>query len=70
VWLDAQALEVDALQFEALGRRTLRESLERAVALYRGGAQRLQPPGEHFEQWMTAERRRFQEGAVQAFSRI
>ena len=69
VWLDARAVGVDALRFEQLAAERSAESLEQAVALYRGelfGGFSLRE--ERFEQWMMAERRRFHERAVQAFS--
>ena len=69
VWLDARAMEVDALQFERFAAERSTESLERAVALYRGELlSGFSLREEHFEQWMSAERRRFHEAAVQAFS--
>ncbi len=69
VWLDERSVEVDALHFERLAADRSPESLEQAVALYRGellGGFSLRE--ERFEQWMSAERRRFHERAVQAFS--
>jgi DNA-binding SARP family transcriptional activator len=69
VWLDARAVEVDALRFERLAAERSAESLEQAVALYRGelfGGFSLRE--ESFEQWMSAERRRLRERALQAFS--
>jgi len=71
VWLDTRAVEVDALQFARLAQERSAESLEQAVALYRGellGGFSLREEG--FEQWMSAERRRFHELAVQAFSEL
>lgn len=71
VWLDTRAVEVDALQFARLTAERSAESLEKAVALYRGellGGFSLREEG--FEQWMSAERRRFHELAVQAFSEL
>jgi DNA-binding SARP family transcriptional activator/predicted ATPase len=71
VWLDTQAVEVDALQFEQLALERSAQSLEKAVALYRGellGGFSLREEG--FEQWMSAERRRFHELALQAFSEL
>ena len=71
VWLDTRAVEVDALQFERLALERSAESLDKAVALYQGellGGFSLREEG--FEQWMSAERRRFHELAVQAFSEL
>jgi DNA-binding SARP family transcriptional activator len=71
VWLDARAVEVDALRFEQLAAEGSTESLERAAALYRGellnGFSLVE---EQFEQWLSAERRRFHENAVQVFSEL
>jgi len=71
VWLDTRAVEIDALQFERLALEHSAESLDKAVALYQGellGGFSLRE--ERFEQWMSAERRRFHELAVQAFSEL
>jgi DNA-binding SARP family transcriptional activator/predicted ATPase len=71
VWLDTVAVEIDALQFERLALERSAESLEKAAALYQGellGGFSLRE--ERFEQWMSAERRRFHELAVQAFSEL
>src|SRR5689334_9277707 len=71
VWLDARTLEVDALQFERLAQRGSLEALEQAVALYRGELLAgFSLREERFEQWMSAERRRLHEFAVQAFSQL
>jgi DNA-binding SARP family transcriptional activator/predicted ATPase len=69
VWLDAHAVEVDASRFERLAAERSADSLEEAVALYQGellGGFSLRE--ERFEQWMSAERRRLHELAVQVFS--
>jgi DNA-binding SARP family transcriptional activator len=69
VWLDERSVEVDALHFERLAADRSPESLEQAVALYRGELLAgFSLREERFEQWMSAERRRFHERAVQAFS--
>src|SRR5215831_10901273 len=71
VWLDTHALEVDALQFQRFAAERSAEHLEKAVALYQGellGGFSLREEG--FEQWMSAERRRFHELAVQSFSEL
>jgi DNA-binding SARP family transcriptional activator/predicted ATPase len=69
VWLDAKGVEVDALFFERHAAEASPEALERAVALYRGELlSGFSLREERFEQWMTAERRRLHERAVQAFS--
>jgi DNA-binding SARP family transcriptional activator/class 3 adenylate cyclase/predicted ATPase len=71
VWLHPQAVEVDALQFERLAGDRSPESLDKAVALCQGellaGFSLREEP---FEQWMSAERRRFHELAVQVFSML
>jgi DNA-binding SARP family transcriptional activator/predicted ATPase len=69
VWLDAQGLEVDALLFERHAAQGSAEALERAVGLYQGELlSGFSLREERFEQWMTAERRRLHERAVQVFS--
>jgi predicted ATPase/class 3 adenylate cyclase len=71
VWLDARAVRVDALQFGQLAAERSEQALESAVALYRGellGGFSLRE--EPFEQWTSAERRRYHERAVQAFSEL
>jgi DNA-binding SARP family transcriptional activator/predicted ATPase len=71
VWLDTQAVEVDALRFEQLFSESSTESLEHAVALYRGELlSGFSLREEHFEHWMSAERRRLHECAVQVFSEL
>lgn len=71
VWLDAAAVEVDALRFERLAAQASDEGLEEAVALYRGELlSGFSLREEQFEQWMTSERRRLHELAVQAFSEL
>jgi DNA-binding SARP family transcriptional activator/predicted ATPase len=71
VWLDSEAVDVDALRFEQVTAERSTESLERAAALYRGellsGFSLVEEP---FEQWLAAERRRLQERAVQALSEL
>jgi DNA-binding SARP family transcriptional activator/predicted ATPase len=69
VWLAAHAVEVDVLLFERHAAEGSAEALERAAALYHG--ELLSGFGlreERFEQWMSAERRRLHERAVQVFS--
>jgi len=69
IWLDAQSVEVDALLFERHAAQGSAEGLERAVELYRGELlSGFSLREERFEQWMTAERRRLHERAVQVFS--
>jgi DNA-binding SARP family transcriptional activator/class 3 adenylate cyclase/predicted ATPase len=69
VWLDAQGVEVDALLFEKHAAQGSPEALERAAALYHGELlSGFSLREERFEQWMTAERRRLHERAVQVFS--
>ena len=71
VWLDAQAVEVDALRFERLAEERSPESLDKAVALYQGEVlSGFSLREERFEQWMSSERRRLHQLAVQAFSRL
>ena len=69
VWLDARAVEVDALLFERHAAQGSAQALEHAVALYHGELlSGFSLREERFEQWMTAERRRLHERAVQVFS--
>jgi predicted ATPase len=69
IGLDARAVQVDALQFEQLAAGRSAQSLEEAAALYRGellsGFSLREDP---FDQWLSAERRRYHERAVQALS--
>jgi DNA-binding SARP family transcriptional activator/predicted ATPase len=69
VWLDAQAVDVDALRFEQLASERSIESLDQATTVYQGellGGFSLRE--EPFEQWMSSERRRLHEVAVQVFT--
>lgn len=67
VTLDAQAVEVDALQFARLAQLRSAETLEAAVALYRGALlDGFSLREERFEHWLAAERRRYHVNAVQA----
>jgi DNA-binding SARP family transcriptional activator/class 3 adenylate cyclase len=71
IWLDAEAVDVDAVRFDHLTAERSTESLERAASLYRGellGGFSLVE--EHFEHWLAAERRRLQEVAVHALSEL
>jgi len=69
VALDSRAVHVDALRFEQLAGERSAAPLEEAVALYRGELlSGFSLREERFEQWMSAERRRYHERAVQAFS--
>ena len=69
VRLDPQAVVVDALQFERLASERSPESLERAAALYRGELlSGFSLREERFEHWLSSERRRLHERAVQVFS--
>jgi DNA-binding SARP family transcriptional activator/predicted ATPase len=71
VWLHPQAVEVDALQFERLATERSAESLDKAVALYQGELLAgFSLREERFEQWMSAERHRLHELAVQVFSEL
>jgi len=71
VWLDAAAVDLDALQFERLTNDGSIQSLESAIALYRGEfLSGFSLREERFEQWMVAERRRLHERAVRAFSEL
>ncbi len=69
IWLDAETIEVDAHRFERLAAGRSPESLEQAVAVYRGDLlDGFSLREESFEDWMAGERRRFHELALQAFS--
>ena len=69
VWLDAQSIQVDAHQFERLAAERSPESLEQAVAVYRGDLlDGFSLREESFENWTASERRRLRELALQAFS--
>lgn len=71
VWLDSRAVHVDALRFAQLAGEASVQSLESAVALYRGELlSGFSLREERFEQWMSAERRGYHGRAVQAFSNL
>src|SRR4030095_11347715 len=71
VWLHPQAVEVDALQFERHATERSAESLDKAVVLYQGELLAgFSLREERFEQWMSAERHRLHELAVQVFSEL
>ena len=69
--LEPGGVEVDALEFARLAGSGSREDLEQAAALYKGDF--LAGFGlreESFEEWLTAERARLHELAVQALTRL
>lgn len=71
VWLDERAIRVDARDFERLAAQPSPESLEQAVALYRGDLlDGFSLREEAFEDWAAGERRRLREVALQAFSEL
>jgi DNA-binding SARP family transcriptional activator len=71
VVMDAGALDVDALAFERLVREGTLPALQQAAELYRGdlleGLAVTTPP---FEEWLTAERERLRELALEALARL
>ena len=69
VWLEADGIRVDAHEFEKLVVDESPESLEQAIALYRGDLlDGFSLREESFEEWAAGERRRLRELALQAFS--
>jgi DNA-binding SARP family transcriptional activator len=69
--LNAEAVDVDAADFERLAGDATPEALERAVALYHGDLlEGLHVDEAPFEQWLTAERERFRELALDVFARL
>ena len=71
VALDCAALDVDVLAFERLVREGTPQALHQAAELYRGdlleGLAVTTPP---FEEWLTAERERLRELALEALARL
>src|SRR5262249_40556111 len=71
VALDCAALDVDVLAFERLVRQGTPQDLQQAAELYRGdlleGLAVSAPP---FEEWLTAERERLRERALEALARL
>src|SRR5262245_2215981 len=71
VTLDTAALEVDVLAFQRLARRADREALQQAVDLYRGDLlEGLGVTEAPFEEWLTAERERLRELALEALAKL
>ena len=69
--LGAGAVEVDALTFERLVREGARKALEQALGVYAGELlEGLNIHSEEFEAWLSAERLRFRELAVNALARL
>jgi DNA-binding SARP family transcriptional activator len=71
VALDVAALDVDVASFERLVRQGTPQALHQAAELYRGdllaGLAVATPP---FEEWLTAERERLRELALEALARL
>jgi DNA-binding SARP family transcriptional activator/Tfp pilus assembly protein PilF len=66
-----EGLEIDVLQFERLVADGTPETLERAVALYRGPfLEGFLECGKTFDEWLDAERRRLDEMLQQALQRL
>jgi DNA-binding SARP family transcriptional activator len=71
ITLDADVVEVDVLRFEQLIAEGTSESLARAMALYESTLlEGLNLRREAFEEWLTAERRRYRELAVHALGTL
>jgi TolB-like protein/Tfp pilus assembly protein PilF len=67
----SEGLEIDVLLFERLVADGTPETLERAVALYRGPfLEGFSECGEPFDEWLDAERRRLDEMLQQALQRL
>ena len=71
VWLNPETVRVDALQFKQLATKQTEKALETAVALYKGELLRDFGLREHsFEEWLTEERRYFEDLAINACSEL
>src|SRR5215813_6307180 len=71
VTLDTAALDVDVLAFQRLARRADPEALQQAVDLYRGDLlEGLGVTEAPFEEWLTAERERLREFALEALAKL
>lgn len=71
VTLEADAVRVDAGEFEARVQQGTPEALERAMELYRGDLlEGLAVREAGFEEWLLAERERLRELALQALARL
>ena len=71
VALDIAALDVDVLAFEQLVRQGTPEALQHAADLYRGDLlEGLGVTERPFEEWLTAERARLRELALEALARL
>ncbi|MBR0794955.1 AAA family ATPase [Bradyrhizobium jicamae] len=65
------ALTIDAIVFEDLAAQEEIESLEQAIALYGGDLlDGFEVAAQEFEGWLTAERERFREVALEAMTRL
>ena len=71
IWLDGERCEVDALKFESLLEEDHTKALDGACRLYSGDfLLGLSLREESFEEWLVNERRRFQELARRALTRL
>ncbi len=71
ILLDAAAIDVDALQFETLARRSDLPSLEAATALYAGDLlEALDVHTDGFEDWLSGERTRLRHLAIDTLVKI
>src|SRR5262245_54747769 len=67
----AEAVTVDARDFEQLAASDDPEALERAAALYQGDLlEGISPGSTQFEEWLRAERERLHELALEAFAKL
>src|SRR5215471_1665610 len=67
----AEAVTVDACEFEQLATSDDLEALERAAALYRGDLlEGISPGSAQFEEWLRTERERLHERALEAFAKL
>lgn len=71
VYLQADAVTVDAAEFERLARSDMPAALRQAASLYRGDLLAgLEIRASAFEEWLTAERERLRSLAIQALGRL
>ena len=71
IWLEPEALEIDAIRFERLLEQGDIDALQQAVSLYRGDfLAGFSLREESFEEWLMSERERLREQAMQALRQL
>src|SRR5215470_12809307 len=71
VALAAEAVAVDAIEFEQIARSHDPDELDRAATLYQGDLlEGISPGSAQFEEWLRAERERLHELALEVFAKL